>query len=145
MGLEQNLAQEIVSFFRSSGLGSKVEYREVEKTPVADLLGFVFAFDSKGRKLDIVITPPSGDESTFSRYFDCISTGEIFSRPAFSNILENKNKSQYHLRDRKFYRDKGGKYHFVCTLNVKDDAKIFFGVLNHVIRPVLMYGRTILL
>jgi hypothetical protein len=139
MILGEDLVKDVAAHFRSLNVGSRAAITD-EGRPSISLLGVDFIFDVSGRKLEVLIFPQVDDE-VFSAHFESLHKLDTFNQPGYEKIRDDMNKSQYFLRKRRFYRDEEG-YHFKCEFNgTASEDKIFYGLLSHVIRPVLMYRR----
>lgn len=147
MDLAESLAKGIVSRFKSLNVGENAKVERVNPPSIL-LHGFDFIFSLNGRKLDLLIDPPIGEEEKFLSYFEDISRSfedtprnGIFDRPEFEKIKDDMKKSQYFLRSKRFYMNGEGKYHFRCELATQSEEKTVYGLISHVIRPVLMYHK----
>ena|SRR3989344_2946939 len=141
MDLAESLAKGIITYFHNRGVKENARLEKYDP-PLIFIQGVDFTLNLNGRKLDVLIVPTHEDER-FSQYFEEISTGEIFTTPGFEDIRDGMNKSQYHLRNKRFYRNGNGGYHFRCQLAAQSEEKIIFGLLSYVIRPVLMHKRVL--
>ena len=139
MDLGERLAREVFTQFTNLHFGSNVRF-DGGCPSTTQVLGFSFLFTGWGRKIDVLITPPMGEEAPFSRYFRQVISGEVFALPNFKTILENRDKSRDYVKRGRFYVDQKG-YHYSGELEKQSPEKDSFVVMNHVIRPIVMYAR----
>ncbi|HLC77627.1 MAG TPA: hypothetical protein VJH92_00700 [Candidatus Nanoarchaeia archaeon] len=141
MNLAQSIAINIVNYLQEKGMGQNAKFDRYDP-PSISIRGFYFIFNSKGKKLDIKIEPPSGEEDSFSKYFGETLRDNLLHSPEFENIAQDMNKTQYYTNKRKFYRNDQGSYHFKCEILTADsESKATSSILSHAIKPILMYKK----
>src|SRR3989344_484562 len=141
MDLEDQIVGRVIYYFRQ-----EMKVREDLVLACGDkcveLYGFRFTLSIDESNIDVAIDPPAGKRREFESHLKRIETGDFWKGDSMRHLRDSKNKYKGRIKNRKFYQNGDGRYHFKAEVRSSDPLIIVNSLIVYVIRPVLLFKRS---
>ena len=137
----ETLARKIVGHLNVSLGRVRKDDREVRRVSdnCVNIFGIRYTLDVTGKEIDILIEPPEGEEPEFEEHIRSLETEAFWQDGRLNLLKEKRRKYAPHLRNKKFYKNGSGNYHFKAQFATGNKDKAMYALLNYVIKPTWLF------